>query len=917
MMKLNIRQWVALIFICLLCVGFTSELGAQEKRRKGIKKSKVYINLPPTIDLNQFIKIIATETNTVFIYQEKNLRGKMSITSPPNIKVTTDDAFFIFEKLLSAQGLTMVRRGTSNVVEILPARDARYSKLELSKDGDIIKDPRNTFLMRLIKIKYADLKKIKGALSPIFSKSGVIITYNPLDLLIVIDTELNVKRIVDIVDVLDVNEPEDTRQMVTLYRMKKSQVKDIHRTVSSLFSNIIRNGRREKVKFIVEQRLNSLIILANKLVTEEILEFLQRIDIRIQGVGATLTVHELKFASASKLAPLLSKIFQSTKSLVVGSKPSSKKGTGPEPTQVPTKILPFDNLNALIIISNPITTEEIIALIQKLDIARGDVKIKLHALKYGSAKTMAPLLSRIFSDRIIAGKGKGATAKGSPVKIIAETRLNALLIIADNFTTHRVLNLVRELDISEGEGSFQTSFHLLQYASSNDVASLLKQVFAQQAQVIKGKGGQSSDSIIRVIPEKRLNALILIANPQTTLKAVDLIKQIDVSAGEGQGNFKVYPLEYAVAKDLAKLLKELTKGIAKVSDTGTGKKTSPAATGKGADISISADEATNSLLIFGPNEIFITLDRIIKQLDIRRLQVYIEAMVVEVSLSKSLEFNINWIAPLPVNDSMAGVGNFSTNSAASVEAAPGNFTSNTLGVVANPDKEGSLISLGGGKSFFNFAAFIKATQTDSEINVLANPQLLMLNNEEATINVATVVPVGTNSVVDANGNRTTQIEYRDVGILLTIRPQISGSDSIRLEIKETSSNIVEKPVDIDQSGVVTLKRELQTAVLTGNGDIVVLGGLINEKVSSSGSKIPGLGDLPLIGWLFRNSKDEVEKTNLLLFIRPRIIRTQEDLLKVTQRAKKRYDKANKGKTLDKQVKKEIFSTKQNLRKNNR
>jgi len=444
---------------------------------------------------------------------------------------------------------------------------------------------------------------------------------------------------------------------------------------------------------------------------------------------------------------------------------------------------------------------------------------------------------------------------------------------------------------------------------------LLKQVFAQQAQVTKGKGGQSSDSIIRVIAEKRLNALILIANVQTTQKAVDLINQLDVTAGEGQGNFKVYPLEYAVAKDLAKLLKELTKGIAKVSDTGAGKKTSQSASGKGADISISADEATNSLLIFGPNEIFTTLDRIIKQLDIRRLQVYIEAMVVEVSLSKSLDFGINWTAPASVNKGEAvGFANFSNpqTNPISVDQAPGNFASHTVGLVPN----NSVINFGDAK-FFSFGAFIRATQTDSEINVLANPQLLMLNNEEATINVATVVPVGTNSVVDANGNRTTQIEYRDVGILLTIRPQISGNDSIRLEIKETSSNIVEKPVDIDQSGVVTLKRELQTAVLTGDGDIVVLGGLISETVSSSGSKIPGLGDLPLIGWLFRNSKDEVDKTNLLLFIRPRIIRTQQDLLDVTQRAKKRYEKANKGKTLDKKVKKEIFSSKQNLRKNNR
>ncbi|MGK5094154.1 type II secretion system secretin GspD [Deltaproteobacteria bacterium TL4] len=932
-MKIDGKRWLYQFLLTGLCLSLATVLFAvPPKSTPAPAKGQVYINLPATIDLTQFIKIIASETNTVFVYEEKNLRGKMSITSPPNIKVTPEDAFFIFEQLLSTQGLTMVRRIDSNIVEIIPSRDARYAKLEMSKEGGApVKDPKNEFLMQLIHIQYADLKMIKGTLSPIFSKTGVIITYDPLDLLIVIDTQVNVQRIVEIVNVLDVEEPEASRQQVTLYQTKHSQVKDIHRTVSSLFTNIVRNGRRENIKFIIEERLNSLIILANKLMTEEILDFLEKIDISAQGAGATLTVYELKFASANVLAPLLTKIFQTSSnapSLTVA--PTSPPATAPaapvpaappkvdeassslkltDSVPVATKIMPFDNLNALILISDSGTTEEMINLIKKLDVARGDVKIRLHPLKFASAKIVAPLLSRIFSDQIVAGKGTGGTAVGSPVQIFAETRLNSLLIIADNFSTLRVLNLVNELDVPEGNSSFKITFHLLQYASATDVAEMLKQVFAQQAQVVKDKA-PDVDSDIKIIPEKRLNALLIIANPQTTEKAMDLIDRLDVSVGEGQGNFKVYPLEYAVAKDLATLLKELTKGIATVSAEAI-PKTPATPDKKGADISISADEATNSLLIFGPNEVFPTLDRIIKQLDIRRLQVYVEAMVVEVSLSKSLELGVNWTAGGPASKNSLAAASFSKNvNVLSEEQAPSNLANHTLGFVG-----GKQLTLGGSK-FFSFGAFIKATQTDSEINVLSNPQLLMLNNEEATINVATVVPVGTNSVVDANGNRTTQIEYRDVGILLTIRPQISGEDSIRLVVKETSSNIVAKPVDIDQSGVVTLKRELQTAVLTGDGDIVALGGLINEKVSSSGSKVPGLGDLPLLGWLFRNTSNEVEKTNLILFIRPRIIRTQEDLIEVTKKVDSRYHDAAKGKALSGDVVNEILSP-QSLRKNNR
>jgi len=164
----------------------------------------------------------------------------------------------------------------------------------------------------------------------------------------------------------------------------------------------------------------------------------------------------------------------------------------------------------------------------------------------------------------------------------------------------------------------------------------------------------------------------------------------------------------------------------------------------------------------------------------------------------------------------------------------------------------------------------------------------MMNNKESVLNVSSNIPIGTKTVTNANQLTTTQFEFKDVGVKLTIRPQISGEDSIRLEITQESSQVSTESV-LTQEAITTYKRELKTTIVAGNDEIVVLGGLINEVRNRSGSKIPGFADLPLIGWLFGKKSSAFNKTNLLLFIRPTIIRNQDDLIRVTSRARNRYE----------------------------
>lgn len=858
-----------IIFLSLFLfqVSFPVEIEAAKKK----KSSKVTINLPQTLILKEFIKIISEHTGTVFVYEEKNMRGQMSITAPRNFKVSAEDAFYFFEKILASQGLAMVRKKGSKVVEILTSADARFSRLPISKDGGKVNAKGGNYVMRLIPIRHADLKGIQSTLQPIFSKTGVLLVYEPMNMLIVIDVESNVSRIVELINMLDISAPEGVEQIVTLLQIVHNDVTEIHKTVSELFSNIVLNGKPPKFKLLIEARLNSLFIVANRETTAEIIELIEQVDVPVEG--ATTTIHELQYSDAAKLIPLITTVFPKTSSI---------------------KILPFAPFNALIIIANPVTTQQIIDLVDQLDIPRGNRQIKLQTLQYASATTLAPLLSKIFADKIVAGKGEGKTATGSAVKIIAEPRLNALIIIADRLATDRVLQLIAKLDTVQGtSGETQLKLVALENTSAKRMAVLLSKIFSDSVVAGKGEGKTAKASPVKIIEEERLNSLIIIAGRLEIEQILSLIKKLDVfqESGKIKSNFKLYHLKHAVAKDMAVILKEVTGRITEVARKD--EKPKPEAqnqsktvnSGGQTDISISADEATNSLLIFAPSDAFTTLDKIIIELDVPRMQVYVEALVMEVTLSKSLDLGINWKASGLTSGGRVLTGGFPGGGGFTGDSARITADSSTIGVL-----NGNTISIGG-EEFFSFGAFVKAVQSNNDVNVLANPQLMIINNpqdgEIPNINVVSVVPVSPKTVTSASNITTKEYQYKEVGIKLEIRPQISGENSIRLDIAQESSDVVNPGAE----AITIFKRTIKTSVIAEDGEIIVLGGLIKEKVARNQDKIPGLGDLPLIGWLFRSKSDLFEKINLLIFIRPTIIRTNKDLEKVNQRASSRYKKA--------------------------
>ena len=840
--------------------------------------------------LKQFLDIVARETNTVFIYDGSLLRGELAITAPPNLSASPQDIFVVFEKLLRSQGLTLSRK-ENNMVQILPVQEARFFKtpieLEYNKEGN----PAD-YVVQMVKLKYADVNQIKGVITP-FTQTTTILNYDPLDLLILVDTRANINRLMDLIETLDVDEGED-KLIATFRDLKYVSVGDAQNLLNTISSNLTGKGRKDIIHLVPVNAKNQLALIATQKTTDRLMALLDEIDTP-NAKGVMISFHQVKNASAAQIANLLGQIFQSPPAIL---KDGQLKNPDFQP--IPPKIIPIAEANILVILATPSLTQDMVHLIEQVDIVKENVQLKLHPLKYASAQVLAPLLSNIFTNQVVAGQDKGATAPNSPTKIIAESRINALIMIATQKVIDKVLMLVSELDIPEGDAELKVV--PLRYATASKIQTIITQVLNQAnvAQAGQEGGGATSSQKLVVTTDTRLNALIIYANSTHMQQALELVKQLDVDARESRGNFKIYELQYAVAENVVKTLSKLTGNIAEVSKTG--KAPNPEAQPNNSQISISEDQSTNSLIVFGPSEIFSTLDKIIAQLDVPRVQVYIEALVMETNLNKSLDFGIDWTSttPTPSGDGLVTTG-FPNGSPLTLEGATQKAGGHAIGVI------------GGGalkfedKTFLSFGAFIRASQNDSDINVLAHPELMMLNNQKSLINVSRVIPVATNTTIDAGGRVTDQIEFRDVGVILSIRPQVSGDNHIRLEIEQKSSDV--SPVAVGQSNAITtFKRELQTTVISENNSIIVLGGLLNEQITQAENKIPGLGDIPLLGWFFRSERNTYQKTNLLMFIRPRIVRNRNDMIQVTEQAKTRYKRANESKKSFREMLDELQST---------
>ena len=457
------------------------------------------------------------------------------------------------------------------------------------------------------------------------------------------------------------------------------------------------------------------------------------------------------------------------------------------------------------------------------------------------------------------------------IVILAYSPTNTLIITDVYSNIKRLLRILKEIDIT-GIGQ-EISVIPLEYSDAAKLVNLLNTVFKPTRK--KGKGVEQK--AITMVADERTNIIVLLASEIDTLRIKRLIAMVDKEAPRGKGKIHVYYCKNATAEELAKVLQNLPTEKA-----GAPKgKAAPVVAGA---VRISADKATNSLIIMADKEDYLVLEEVIKKLDIPRSMVYIEALIMEVDMEKSLDIGVDWSAfgktKVDGKDAVFG-GGFRRG----LEVGPDELLQGglTLGLITEP------ITIAG-FTVNNISAIINAVKTDDDFRILSTPQVLTTDNEEARITVGENRPFQTRSTTDVSGGTFESFEYRDVGKILKITPHVTEGRLVRMQINLEVTAIDKTATALTSTTLpVTLKRTVDTTVIVRDNQTIVIGGLIDDTTTSSETKVPILGDIPILGWLFKDTSESTIKTNLYIFLTPRVIKNPAEAGSVLQEKQGQMD----------------------------
>ena len=460
-----------------------------------------------------------------------------------------------------------------------------------------------------------------------------------------------------------------------------------------------------------------------------------------------------------------------------------------------------------------------------------------------------------------------------------------VLIVSDRASNiDRILKIIKRIDQPT---SGEIEIIALEYAAASDLVRVLNTLQQQ------GGKGQTASTKPTLVADERTNSILIGGDRSERIQLRAIISHLDTPS-EVQGDTHVVYLKYANAKDLVPVLTGVGDSAKNVAVKGApggaqGKSTAAAAAVRRSSgssnqplFNIQADESSNALVITAPPSIFRSLEAVIRQLDIRRAQVMVEAIIAEVSSQKQAELGIQWLFDGSGGDDPVGVVNFGSTPISGIALAAS--TGSTA--LRDPFGQGATLALGKFNSnTFNFASVIRALEGDGETNVLSTPSLVTLDNEEAEIFIGQEVsiPSGSFSNTGSGGstptNPFTTFDRVPVGISLKVKPQINDADTIRLDIEQSIDSITAG--NAGQGDLVTSERTINTSVLVDDGKILVLGGLIKDDLLENEQRVPVLGDIPILGALFRSKSVQKIKTNLMVFLRPVILRDAKRAISLT------------------------------------
>ncbi|EJK2115393.1 type II secretion system protein GspD [Vibrio navarrensis] len=506
------------------------------------------------------------------------------------------------------------------------------------------------------------------------------------------------------------------------------------------------------------------------------------------------------------------------------------------------------------------------------DTVKGDnVITRVVAVRNVSVRELSPLLRQLIDN---AGAGN----------VVHYDPANIILITGRAAVVNRLAEIIKRVDQA---GDTEVEVIELKNASASEMVRIVDALNKSQ-----DAKNTPANLLPKLVADERTNSILISGDPKVRERLKNLIEKLDVEMAT-KGNNRVVYLKYAKAEDLVDVLKGVSDNLQ--AEKNSGQKT---AGSQRNDVVIAAHQGTNSLVLTAPPDIMIALQEVISQLDIRRAQVLIEALIVEMAEGDGINLGVQWGslesgALIQYGNSGAQIGKVMIGLEEAKDQTRTEYYNDSNGnrvpyeVKESGDYSGLASALSGVNGaamsivMGDWTALISAVASNSNSNILSSPSITVMDNGEASFIVGEEVPVLTGSSASSNNDNPFQtVERKEVGIKLKVVPQINEGDSVQLNIEQEVSNVLGANGAVD---VRFAKRQLNTSVIVQDGQMLVLGGLIDERALESESKVPLLGDIPILGHLFKSTSTQVEKKNLMVFIKPTIIRDGMTADGITQR----------------------------------
>ena len=511
-------------------------------------------------------------------------------------------------------------------------------------------------------------------------------------------------------------------------------------------------------------------------------------------------------------------------------------------------VVPMDN-GVLKVVRSKDAKTSAIPVVDDSNPGTGDEMVtRVVPVRNVSVRELAPLLRQLNDN---AGGGN----------VVHYEPSNVLLITGRAAVVNRLVEVVRRVDKA---GDQDVDIIKLKYASAGEMVRLVTNLNKEG----NAQGGNAGFQLTpKVVADERTNSVVVSGEPKARARIIQMVHQLDRDL-QSQGNTRVFYLKYGKAKDLVDVLKGVSSSIEADKKGGTAAAGAGSSIG-GGQLAISADETTNALVITAQPDVMAELEQVIAKLDIRRAQVLVEAIIVEVADGDGLNLGVQWAntngggtqftnTGLPIGGVAAGAIDYKEN---------GNLDSLSNLV-------GSFSGMAAGFYQGDWAMLVTALSTNTKNDILSTPSIVTMDNKEASFNVGQEVPVQTGSQSSTSGdNIFNTIERKTVGTKLVVTPQINEGDSVLLNIEQEVSSVAQtQATGTADLGPTFDTRTVKNAVLVKSGETVVLGGLMDEQTKEQVSKVPLLGDIPVLGYLFRSTSNTTSKRNLMIFIRPTILR---------------------------------------------